>query len=97
MGVEEDDAACYIESFKARYKGNYKDHQVHLISLCCGCYLICLTCIPGINTFLKLTVKNCIKDGFVQTLMGRKRYLAGITSTNAHIKAHVRLHLHDFI
>ncbi|XP_013868724.1 DNA polymerase theta isoform X2 [Austrofundulus limnaeus] len=62
MGVEEDDAACYIESFKARYK--------------------------GINTFLKQTVKNCIKDGYVQTLMGRKRYLAGITSTNVHIKAH---------
>uniref|UniRef100_A0A3Q1EPI6 DNA polymerase theta n=1 Tax=Acanthochromis polyacanthus TaxID=80966 RepID=A0A3Q1EPI6_9TELE len=62
MGVEENDAACYIESFKARYK--------------------------GINTFLKQTVKNCVKDGYVQTLMGRRRYLAGITSTNAHIKAH---------
>uniref|UniRef100_A0A3P8TUU5 DNA polymerase theta n=1 Tax=Amphiprion percula TaxID=161767 RepID=A0A3P8TUU5_AMPPE len=62
MGVEENDAACYIESFKARYK--------------------------GINAFLKQTVKNCIKDGYVQTLMGRRRYLAGITSTNAHIKAH---------
>uniref|UniRef100_A0A3B5B572 DNA polymerase theta n=1 Tax=Stegastes partitus TaxID=144197 RepID=A0A3B5B572_9TELE len=62
MGVEENDAACYIESFKARYK--------------------------GINAFLKQTVKNCIKDGYVQTLMGRRRYLAGITSTNVHIKAH---------
>ncbi|XP_037530280.1 DNA polymerase theta [Nematolebias whitei] len=62
MGVEEDDAACYIESFKARYK--------------------------GINTFLKETVKNCVKNGYVQTLMGRRRYLAGITSTNVHIKAH---------
>ncbi|KAG7238374.1 hypothetical protein INR49_030881 [Caranx melampygus] len=62
MGVEENDAACYIESFKARYK--------------------------GINAFLKETVKNCTKNGYVQTLMGRKRYLPGITNTNTHIKAH---------
>uniref|UniRef100_I3JQT8 DNA polymerase theta n=1 Tax=Oreochromis niloticus TaxID=8128 RepID=I3JQT8_ORENI len=62
MGVDENDAACYIESFKARYK--------------------------GINAFLKQTVRNCIKDGYVQTLMGRRRYLPGITSSNAHIKAH---------
>ncbi|XP_008410516.1 DNA polymerase theta isoform X1 [Poecilia reticulata] len=62
MGVEENDAACYIESFKARYK--------------------------GINTFLKQTVKKCLKDGYVQTLMGRRRYLAGISSTNPHVKAH---------
>ncbi|XP_072239390.1 DNA polymerase theta [Leuresthes tenuis] len=62
MGVEENDAACYIESFKARYK--------------------------GISAFLKQTVKKCTKDGYVQTLMGRRRYLAGITSTNTHIKAH---------
>ncbi|XP_065814972.1 DNA polymerase theta isoform X1 [Labrus bergylta] len=62
MGVEENDAACYIESFKARYK--------------------------GINAFLRETVKKCVKNGFVQTLMGRRRYLPGITNTNAHIKAH---------
>ncbi|KAM9363686.1 DNA polymerase theta [Symphorus nematophorus] len=62
MGVEENDAACYIESFKARYK--------------------------GINAFLKETVKNCIKNGYVQTLMGRRRYLPGITNSNMHIKAH---------
>uniref|UniRef100_A0A087YNZ5 DNA polymerase theta n=1 Tax=Poecilia formosa TaxID=48698 RepID=A0A087YNZ5_POEFO len=62
MGVEENDAACYIESFKARYK--------------------------GINAFLKQTVKKCLKDGYVQTLMGRRRYLAGISSTNPHVKAH---------
>nr|XP_033479931.1 DNA polymerase theta [Epinephelus lanceolatus] len=62
MGVEENDAACYIESFKARYK--------------------------GINTFLRETVKNCIKNGYVQTLMGRRRYLPGITNANVHIKAH---------
>ncbi|XP_074546756.1 DNA polymerase theta [Halichoeres trimaculatus] len=62
MGVEENDAACYIESFKARYK--------------------------GINAFLRETVKNCLKKGYVQTLMGRRRYLPGITNTNTHIKAH---------
>ncbi|XP_069022863.1 DNA polymerase theta [Embiotoca jacksoni] len=62
MGIEENDAACYIESFKARYK--------------------------GINAFLKQTVKKCVKDGYVHTLMGRRRYLSGITSTNAHVKAH---------
>ncbi|XP_045902735.1 DNA polymerase theta isoform X2 [Micropterus dolomieu] len=62
MGVEENDAACYIESFKARYK--------------------------GINAFLRETVKNCIKNGYVQTLMGRRRYLPGITNGNTHIKAH---------
>ncbi|XP_051940194.1 DNA polymerase theta isoform X1 [Hippocampus zosterae] len=62
MGVEENDAACYIESFKARYK--------------------------GINAFLRDTVKKCVKDGYVQTLMGRRRYLPGITSTNPHVKAH---------
>uniref|UniRef100_A0AAV2LMJ9 DNA polymerase theta n=1 Tax=Knipowitschia caucasica TaxID=637954 RepID=A0AAV2LMJ9_KNICA len=62
MGVEEDDAACYIESFKSRYK--------------------------GINAFLKETVRNCVKNGFVQTLMGRRRYLPGITNANPHSKAH---------
>lgn len=34
-------------------------------------------------------MRNCIKDGYVQTLMGRRRYLPGITSNNGHIKAHV--------
>ncbi|KAM3622631.1 uncharacterized protein V6R79_001372 [Siganus canaliculatus] len=62
MGVEENDAACYIESFKARYK--------------------------GIHFFLRETVKNCIKVGYVQTLMGRRRYLPGITNSNPHVKAH---------
>ncbi|TWW59377.1 DNA polymerase theta [Takifugu flavidus] len=62
MGVEENEAACYIETFKTRYR--------------------------GINAFLKETVKNCGKNGYVQTLMGRRRYLPGITNTNAHVKAH---------
>ncbi|KAJ4944881.1 hypothetical protein JOQ06_013421 [Pogonophryne albipinna] len=62
MGVEENDAACFIESFKARYK--------------------------GINAFLRETVKNCIKNGYVQTLMGRRRYLPEITNANTHVKGH---------
>ncbi|KAM9856985.1 DNA polymerase theta [Aulostomus maculatus] len=62
MGVEENDAACYIESFKARYK--------------------------GINAFLRETVKSCVRNGYVQTLMGRRRYLPGIANTNTHVKAH---------
>ncbi|XP_068607098.1 DNA polymerase theta [Brachionichthys hirsutus] len=61
MGVEENEAACYIESFKARYK--------------------------GINGFLRQTVRNCVKNGYVQTLMGRRRYLPGITDSNSHVKA----------
>ncbi|CAJ1052154.1 LOW QUALITY PROTEIN: DNA polymerase theta [Xyrichtys novacula] len=62
MGVEENDAACYIESFKARYR--------------------------GVNAFLRETVNNCTKNGYVETLMGRRRYLPGIVNTNTHIKAH---------
>ncbi|KAM8880408.1 DNA polymerase theta isoform 2-T2 [Spinachia spinachia] len=62
MGVKEEDAACYIESFKARYK--------------------------GISAFLRETVKKCAKSGYVQTLMGRRRYLPGIADANMHAKAH---------
>ncbi|KAG9472225.1 hypothetical protein GDO78_020743 [Eleutherodactylus coqui] len=62
MGVEEEDAACYIESFKARY--------------------------TGIQQFLKETVKNCAANGFVQTILGRRRYLPAIKDTNHHAKAH---------
>ncbi|KAM3864859.1 DNA polymerase theta [Diretmus argenteus] len=62
MGVEENDAACYIESFKARYK--------------------------GIQGFLRETVKSCVKKGYVQTLLGRRRYLPGITHTNTFTRAH---------
>ncbi|KAM4700701.1 DNA polymerase theta [Discoglossus pictus] len=62
MGIEENDAACYIESFKARY--------------------------TGIHRFLKETVKNCTRDGFVQTILGRRRYLPAIKDSNPHAKAH---------
>ncbi|KAM4888552.1 DNA polymerase theta [Thomomys bottae] len=62
MGVKENDAACYIDSFKSRY--------------------------TGISHFMKETVKNCRRDGFVQTILGRRRYLPGIKNNNPYHKAH---------
>ncbi|XP_042525596.1 DNA polymerase theta isoform X1 [Dipodomys spectabilis] len=62
MGVKENDAACYIDSFKSRY--------------------------TGISHFMKETVKNCKRDGFVQTILGRRRYLPGIKDNNPYHKAH---------
>ncbi|KAG8130153.1 hypothetical protein E2320_016753 [Naja naja] len=37
--------------------------------------------------FLKETVKKCTQDGFVQTIMGRRRYLPAIKETNPYKKA----------
>uniref|UniRef100_A0AAZ3PFD1 DNA polymerase theta n=1 Tax=Oncorhynchus tshawytscha TaxID=74940 RepID=A0AAZ3PFD1_ONCTS len=54
MGIEEDDAGAYIESFKDRY--------------------------TGVHRFLKETVCSCVKKGFVQTLLGRRRYLPNINT-----------------
>uniref|UniRef100_A0A8D0YDW5 DNA polymerase theta n=1 Tax=Sus scrofa TaxID=9823 RepID=A0A8D0YDW5_PIG len=62
MGIKENDAACYIDSFKSRY--------------------------TGINHFMRETVKNCKRDGFVQTISGRRRYLPGIKDNNPYHKAH---------
>ncbi|XP_040195123.1 DNA polymerase theta isoform X2 [Rana temporaria] len=62
MGIDENDAASYIESFKARYS--------------------------GIRRFLKETVKNCTSNGFVQTILGRRRYLPAIKDSNHHARAH---------
>ncbi|XP_007493816.2 DNA polymerase theta [Monodelphis domestica] len=62
MGIQENDAACYIDSFKSRY--------------------------TGIQRFLRETVKNCSKDGFVQTILGRRRYLPGINDQNPYNKSH---------
>ncbi|XP_051005844.1 DNA polymerase theta [Acomys russatus] len=62
MGIKENDAACYIDSFKSRY--------------------------TGINHFMRDTVKNCRRDGFVQTILGRRRYLPGIKDNNPYHKAH---------
>ncbi|KYO22450.1 DNA polymerase theta isoform B [Alligator mississippiensis] len=62
MGVEENDAASYIDSFKSRYK--------------------------GIQKFLRETVNNCSRDGFVKTILGRRRYLPAIRDPNPYSKAH---------
>ncbi|KAM8819926.1 DNA polymerase theta [Eudromia elegans] len=62
MGIDEDEAADYIESFKSRY--------------------------TGIQKFLRETVKNCKRDGFVQTILGRRRYLPAIQDPNPYSKAH---------
>ncbi|XP_073087665.1 DNA polymerase theta isoform X4 [Manis javanica] len=62
MAIKENDAACYIDSFKSRY--------------------------TGINHFMRETVKNCKRDGFVQTILGRRRYLPGIKDNNPYHKAH---------
>uniref|UniRef100_A0A8C5WQF9 DNA polymerase theta n=1 Tax=Laticauda laticaudata TaxID=8630 RepID=A0A8C5WQF9_LATLA len=42
---------------------------------------------PGIQKFLKETVKKCTQDGFVKTIMGRRRYLPAIKETNPYKKA----------
>uniref|UniRef100_A0A8K9XCJ8 DNA polymerase theta n=1 Tax=Oncorhynchus mykiss TaxID=8022 RepID=A0A8K9XCJ8_ONCMY len=44
----------------------------------CVCDLLCVC--PGIHRFLKETVRSCVKKGFVQTLLGRRRYLPNINS-----------------
>ncbi|MBN3297943.1 DPOLQ polymerase, partial [Amia calva] len=62
MGIDETDAACYIETFKSRY--------------------------TGIQTFLRETVKTCGKNGYIQTILGRKRFLPAIKDPNLHIKNH---------
>ncbi|KAG7263530.1 hypothetical protein CRUP_013086 [Coryphaenoides rupestris] len=41
-----------------------------------------------IQAFLRETVKNCTRRGYVQTLLGRRRYLPAITNGNAAAKAH---------
>ncbi|XP_067849109.1 DNA polymerase theta [Heptranchias perlo] len=64
MGLDENDAGCYLETFKSRYK--------------------------GIQTFLRETVKNCQENGFVQTILGRKRYLPAIKDPKPHVKAHAQ-------
>nr|XP_009940090.1 PREDICTED: DNA polymerase theta [Opisthocomus hoazin] len=42
----------------------------------------------GIQKFLRETVKSCRRDGFVQTILGRRRYLPAIKDPNPYSKAH---------
>ncbi|XP_072737364.1 DNA polymerase theta [Ciconia boyciana] len=62
MGIDENEAANYIESFKSRY--------------------------TGIQKFLRETVRSCRRDGFVQTILGRRRYLPAIKDPNPYSEAH---------
>ncbi|XP_014108758.1 PREDICTED: DNA polymerase theta [Pseudopodoces humilis] len=62
MGIDENEAANYIESFKSRY--------------------------TGVQKFLRETVRSCRSDGFVQTILGRRRYLPAIKDPNPYSKAH---------
>lgn len=43
----------------------------------------------GIQKFLRETVRSCRRDGFVQTILGRRRYLPAIKDPNPYSKAHV--------
>ncbi len=61
LGLDENDAAQFIESFKMKY--------------------------PAMKRFIKETVQNCKENGYICTLLGRKRYLPGIHSTNVHARA----------
>ncbi|RLV99016.1 hypothetical protein DV515_00010215 [Chloebia gouldiae] len=62
MGIDENEADNYIESFKSRY--------------------------TGVQKFLRETVRSCRRDGFVQTILGRRRYLPAIKDPNPYSKAH---------
>ncbi|XP_031427336.1 DNA polymerase theta isoform X2 [Clupea harengus] len=42
----------------------------------------------GIQSFLKETVKNCGKNGYVQTILGRRRFLPGIKDKNMYTRSH---------
>lgn len=41
----------------------------------------------GMRAYLRQTVEDCRVNGYVQTMLGRKRYLQTITSTNPHARA----------
>uniref|UniRef100_A0A6I8P2U6 DNA polymerase theta n=1 Tax=Ornithorhynchus anatinus TaxID=9258 RepID=A0A6I8P2U6_ORNAN len=43
---------------------------------------------PGVQRFLQDTVRRCGRDGFVQTLLGRRRYLPGIRDVDPYSRAH---------
>jgi DNA polymerase theta len=44
-----------------------------------------------LRRFLSETVQACKKNGYVKTMLGRRRYLPSINNTNHHAKAHVRI------
>ncbi|OQR69619.1 DNA polymerase theta-like [Tropilaelaps mercedesae] len=42
---------------------------------------------PGIQKYTSKVIANCRQLGYVETLLGRRRYLPNITSSNIHLKA----------
>ena len=60
LGIEEDKAAKFMETFKSKY--------------------------PTMKKFIADTVKLCRENGYIVTLLGRKRYLSGIHSQNIHAR-----------
>ncbi|XP_021338869.1 DNA polymerase theta-like isoform X1 [Mizuhopecten yessoensis] len=43
---------------------------------------------PGMRTFLRKSVETCREKGYVETILGRRRYLPSIRDTNPHARAH---------
>jgi len=43
----------------------------------------------GLRSFLRDAVQVCRQEGYVKTILGRRRYLPAINSTNHHAKSHV--------
>ncbi len=43
---------------------------------------------PGLNQYMKDVVKKAREDGYVKTLMGRRRYLRDINSRNSVVRGH---------
>ncbi|CAE7596479.1 TEB, partial [Symbiodinium microadriaticum] len=41
-----------------------------------------MTCYPGIKTFMNQVKNSCRSKGYVETLLGRRRHLRGISSAN---------------
>ena len=41
---------------------------------------------PGIRTFINSTVRSCKERGYVETLLGRRRFLPHINSTEGAVK-----------
>ena len=61
LGVAEEDAAQFMESFKSKYQMMRK--------------------------YISSTVESCRENGYIVTLLGRKRYLPGIHSPNIHARS----------
>ena len=42
---------------------------------------------PGVKAYMEQTVESCKENGYVQTLLGRRRYLRDINSRNRNIRS----------